>query len=655
MYTIAGNYTILLRAEKTNNSGIVCYDTLVQSITVLVRPNVTLQSNIGTINCAPFTINASAPAIINEAVTWYINDTTVSPSAIISTGLTTQYTFNKPGTFTLKMVAENILGCKDSVVKTFTVRGTPIANFTPQNIAVCTLDTTINYVNTTTFNDNGPLNYRWLVDGTLFGINGNFTHRYQTAANAVLPKIYTTQLIASNTVGCSDTAIGLLQINPTSKAVFTVVNPNACVPFTIATANNSVYTSRYKWLLNGVLIDTAINPTFAITQPATNYTITLIASNIYSCKPDTMVVNFTTRNKPKAVFALIDSVGCTGSLSIAPINRTTNAINYTWDWGDGTPVSNFANPTHLYNAIGQYNIALIASDGTCIDTAFKQVNVSVKPAVNFSVNQGITCDTARVQFINNTIGSNTFTWSFSNGITSNDINPFIQFAPSRTPYTVKLVATGSFGCKDSLIKPNLITAIVPPAADFFISPTATITVPNYTFNFNNLTLNNTKYVYQWDLADGTFGNTRDITHKYADTGNYPIQLIVLDTSTNCPDTIIKIARIDGFPGWLYVPNAICPNCIQSNVRDFIPKGKGLKEYQLQIFTTWGELVFVTKDIDATGAPTTPWDGRYKGIPVQQDVYVWKIFAKFMNGSEWQGMLYPGEGQYKKTGTITVVR
>ena len=62
VYTVAGNYTILLRAEKTNNNGIVCFDTLVQSITVLVRPDTRIQSNINNINCAPFTATATAPA-----------------------------------------------------------------------------------------------------------------------------------------------------------------------------------------------------------------------------------------------------------------------------------------------------------------------------------------------------------------------------------------------------------------------------------------------------------------------------------------------------------------------------------------------------------------------------------------------------------------
>ncbi|MEO7765814.1 MAG: PKD domain-containing protein, partial [Ferruginibacter sp.] len=252
-----------------------------------------------------------------------------------------------------------------------------------------------------------------------------------------------------------------------------------------------------------------------------------------------------------------------------------------------------------------------------------------------------------------------YIWSFSDGKFDSTINPLHIFAPKASAYTIQLVASSNFGCKDSAVKANLITAKLPPASDFFISPFPVITVPSYTFNFNNLTLSSINYKYLWSLGDGSFASTRDVTHKYADTGNYNIRLIVLDTVTNCPDTTIKIARIDGFPGYLYVPNAICPKCIQSGLRTFMPKGAGLKEYRLQIYTTWNELVFESSALDSKGTPTRAWDGTWQRKPqktnVQQDVYVWRIDAKFLNGSEWLGMIYPGDSKYKKTGTITVVR
>lgn len=656
VFAVAGDYTIKLRADKANSSGLVCFATAVRNITVLVRPNPFIQSNINTVNCAPFTYTATAPGVSAEAVTWIITDSTVSPSGIILNGINTQYTFNKPGTFTVKMIAENVLGCTDSSQQIFTVRGTPTAGFTPLNLSVCRIDTTVQYNNTSTANDNGPITYRWIVDGNQVSTSANFTFNYSVPGIGSLPKLFNTFLIVTNTVGCSDTAKGTVQLAPNAKASFSIANPNDCLPFIATLVDNSTNATNYQWYVDGVFVSNAPTPVITITDASKLYKIKLVAANQFSCKPDSFEISFTARRMPVAAFISSDTLGCTGVLNVATTNRSSFANFFTWDWGDGSPTTSFPSPSHFYNTGGQYAINLVADDGTCKDTATQQVRVSTKPIANFEVSNTITCDTARIQFTNLTQNANSFVWSFSDGTTSIAVDPFKNFAPSLSPYTIKLVADDGLGCKDSLIKANLITAKVPPAADFFISPTRVITVPNYTFSFTNITQNSSKYVYQWDIGDGTSFNTRDIpSHKYADTGNYPIRLVVLDTSTNCADTSIQIARIDGFPGWLYVPNAICPNCIQSNLRAFMPKGKGLKEYQLQIFTTWGELIFQTNEIDATGAPTKSWDGRYKGVPVSQDVYVWKIFARFMNGSEWLGMLYPGEGQYKKTGTVTVVR
>ncbi len=655
VYPVAGNYNILLRAEITNASGTVCFDTLVLPVAVLAKPVVTIQSNINTINCAPFKLNVTAPGIINETVTWYINDSTVTPSIIVSNDISTQYTFYKPGSFYAKLVAVNAAGCTDSMIIRFTVRGKAVASFTPFNLAVCTRDTTVNYLNTTTYNGTDPISYRWLVDNVLISTGANFTYRYNVLPNAVLPRMFNTKLVVSNTVGCSDTASATLQMNPLAKAQFSISNPNACVPFKPVIVDASTYTTSYRWLLDGALVSTAAKPDFAITKASAVYTVTLIADNVFGCKPDTFSVTFTSRVRPVASFRLSDTLGCTGVLNVATTNLTTGAGSYIWNWGDASANSTFNSPTHLYTTPGQYLITLVASDGVCTDTTSKLVRVSLKPVANFAASQIVTCDTARVQFTNLTTNGASYVWSFGDGTTSTAIDPSKSFAPGIVPYTIKLVASSAFGCKDSAVKANLILAKSPPVADFFIRPSPVITVPNYTFNFNNLTLNSANYKYLWSLGDGTFARTRDVTHKYVDTGNYPIRLIVLDTATNCADTTTKIARIDGFPGYLFVPNAICPNCIQSNLREFLPKGIGLKEYRLQIYTTWNELIFETKVLDSKGAPTQAWDGKFKGTIVQQDVYVWRIDAKFLNGSEWLGMIYPGDSKYKKAGTITVVK
>jgi gliding motility-associated-like protein len=79
-----------------------------------------------------------------------------------------------------------------------------------------------------------------------------------------------------------------------------------------------------------------------------------------------------------------------------------------------------------------------------------------------------------------------------------------------------------------------------------------------------------------------------------------------------------------------VPNAFSPNPNGGNggVYDptdmnndiFHPVIKGVDKYELNIFSRWGELLFVSKDINIG------WDGYYKGNLCTQDVYIWKITA-----------------------------
>lgn len=658
VYNAAGSYDIVVRAERTNNNGLVCFDTFVQRITVLIKPDVTVQSNITNINCAPFTLNATAPGIINEAVSWYITDTTVTPSIVVFNGVSTTYTFNKPGTFTVKMLAVNSIGCTDSTIKTIVVRGTPLASFTPDAIAVCKTDTTVTYQNTTSFNDFGPLTYRWLVDGALKGTNGNFTYQYFSAPNILLPRVFTTQLIATNSVGCSDTAVGVLQMNPTATAQFSLNNTNQCVPFVLPVNNASQYATSYQWYLNGLLVDTATNPSIIITQALTAYTLRLIADNGFGCRPDTFQLGFTSRIKPIAAFGLSDTLGCTGVLNVATTNNSRNANSYVWDWGDATAQSSFTNPSHLYNTQGQYVISLVASDGICRDTAYRNVYVSQKPLVDFSVNDSVTCDTARIHFTNLSSGATGYGWSFSDGTTSTAIEPDKNFPPSLSYYSVRLVAYNALGCRDSVIKPNLILAKVPPAADFIINPSPVIAIPQYTFSFDNITTNNNQYTYQWNLGDGSFESTRDVVHKYSDTGTYQVRLIVFDNNSGCPDTVIKIATIQGAPGYLYVPNAFYPNSLQQQFKTFKPLGRGLASYTFQVFDAWGKLLFQSSELDAAGSPVAGWDGTFKGTPMPQDAYAWRITAKFRNGRQWDGMSYSNNLDPKPGntfGTVTLFR
>lgn len=77
-------------------------------------------------------------------------------------------------------------------------------------------------------------------------------------------------------------------------------------------------------------------------------------------------------------FTVSQTTACAPAI-ISFTNTTTNAISYTWDFGDGT-TSSVANPSHIYSAPGIYSIKLVAcnSSGNC-DSLLRSAYIRVTP------------------------------------------------------------------------------------------------------------------------------------------------------------------------------------------------------------------------------------------------------------------------------------
>ena len=56
-------------------------------------------------------------------------------------------------------------------------------------------------------------------------------------------------------------------------------------------------------------------------------------------------------------------------LTVNFTNNSLNATDYSWDFGDGSPISMQPNPTHTYDTSGIYTVSLIAINATSSDTA----------------------------------------------------------------------------------------------------------------------------------------------------------------------------------------------------------------------------------------------------------------------------------------------
>ncbi|HEX8515093.1 MAG TPA: PKD domain-containing protein [Bacteroidia bacterium] len=79
-------------------------------------------------------------------------------------------------------------------------------------------------------------------------------------------------------------------------------------------------------------------------------------------------------------------------------NASANALNYLWDFGDGSPISTQSSPTHQYPLPGTYDVRLIAIDSTgCLfaDTSDLTVVVAPYPLVSLG-NDTILCESVNL-------------------------------------------------------------------------------------------------------------------------------------------------------------------------------------------------------------------------------------------------------------------
>ena len=101
--------------------------------------------------------------------------------------------------------------------------------------------------------------------------------------------------------------------------------------------------------------------------------------------------------------------------------------------------------------------------------------------------------------------------------------------------------------------------------------------------------------------------------------------ICLKVSNNgCLDSTCLDIFIDFMP-LIGVPNAFSPN--GDNLNDIIyVEGSGIIDLSFQIYNRWGELVFESFD------KNLGWDGVYKGVPQELEVYTYLVKARFLDDS-----------------------
>jgi gliding motility-associated-like protein len=193
-----------------------------------------------------------------------------------------------------------------------------------------------------------------------------------------------------------------------------------------------------------------------------NATLTLVDTN-YCNAPDTDTIPLRVAANVVASFEM-NGERCAPA-TIEFNNTTRGGETFTWDFGDGSPVSTDIYPVHVYQNPGTYTVTLHAVDNsTCNieDDTTATITISGAPTAAFSFTPTKPEENTPVSFVNESIGAVSYHWEFGDGATSDQTNPVHQYNSSGT-YNVCLYATNAAGCTDSAC--SQVAAIVIPLFD----------------------------------------------------------------------------------------------------------------------------------------------------------------------------------------------
>ena len=215
---------------------------------------------------------------------------------------------------------------------------------------------------------------------------------------------------------------------------------------------------------------------------------------------------------------------------------------WDWDFGDNTILSDNQFTAHIYNTFGVFNVNFSATSiYGCSNSLSGIAEVNPVPIVDFTIER--ICEGDQSQFINSStvpMGSIlSYDWNFSEGNTSNYMNPSNVFSSGIYPVTLTVKSVEN--CISTLQKDVHIHDI--PQVDFLVDREVCEDVEVY-FVDNTIADGNI-ISYNWDFGDRNTSEEKNPKNTYKHSGMYDVALDV-ETEFGCKNSITKLEYIQVF-------------------------------------------------------------------------------------------------------------
>lgn len=618
--SLPGNY--IFTWQET--SGASCHGEASVSITFLPQA-LAMVDPLPQRGCSPYEVTLSNVSENAESYQWELG------GGVTSTETSPVFTYenltDQLRTYNVTLTASNSHNCNDSFSFPIEVAPKPIARASADPLNGCA-PLNVQFTNTSA----GATVYEWdFGDGSEVTSETAPQHLFEN--NNAFVVAYEATLLAENAFGCSDEATVPITVYPAFQTTLTALPQEGCSPLEVKlTATQGA--ANYQWDFGDgtiaagerEMIHTFINAgSFDRT-----FNISVTGTNAFNCQASA-TTSVTVYPSPQTVFEVAPTEMTMPQRDITLTNLTQGeGWEYMWDMGDGSNYTQRHPGTHSYSLSGSYTITLTAFNELCSDVATNQILIHPMPPQIDYGHPASGCPPLEVQFYNSTLDATTYLWDFGDGRQSHETSPAHIYQTPGT-YKVQLTATGPGGTTvaDDLV----VTVYQNPTALFEVIPKV-IYLPGERPVFINRSENAVSYL--WNFGDGNSSTDFAPSHQYSEPGLYSIALTTT-SDMGCEDTytLNEVLKVEA-GGEVVFPNAFTPNPegpsggryeygSPRNTVFYPSTQKGVIEYQLQIFSRWGEIIFESNDVEIG------WDGYHKNTLAPQGVYIWRARYKTADG------------------------
>lgn len=409
--------------------------------------------------------------------------------------------------------------------------------------------------------------------------------------------------VATNANGCtSDTAQITVIINPAISPAVTITPSatNICtgtvVSFT-ATVSNAGSSPTYQWQLNNTKVGTN-SPVYSGSSFVNNDAISCIVSTNGPCAGAPVTSNTVVLTVGAPVTPTFDGIGPLCQNSVAPALPLISKEGITGTWSPASINT---------SSIGTDTYTFSPSNGNCATQGSINVTISSSVTITFPTIADSYCQNALAPALPSTSKEGIVgTWNPSSINTATVGSSLFTFTPT----------AGQCGTSTQ------ITIVINPLPTLIMGPDVTIDSGSSTML--NVSVTGNIISYQWIPATGL--NNATIEDPVASPSSTTVYTLDITDDNKCKASdSIKIA-VSGNGGGggssnILVPNAFSPNGDGINDTWVITNLSAYPGATVDVFNRYGQLVFHSENYNKA------WDGTFNGNPLPMATYYYIIDPK----------------------------